>query len=204
MLCHAARHDSAPSTTTVKGVMSRPRVASSSIDRCCAASRGCAGCTCCSSSSWGPDACTSPVSPQPERCLGDPTGPQPHHEHRPRGVPVSHPRPRHQVHGALRRSFLYEGIWAIQTPVRAPKGNASAERVVRRSAGSASTEHSFTVTVTYCCAGGVRRALQPHRPHRGLDLSPSEPTSRVPSTTGAVTRQPLLGGLVNEYQRRAA
>ena len=43
-----------------------------------------------------------------------------------------------------------------------------------------------------------------HRPHRGLDLSAPDPTSRVPSTTGAVIRQPLLSGLVNEYQRRAA
>ena len=93
----------------------------------------------------------------------------------------------------------------IRTPVRAPRANAFAERFVR--------------TVRQECLDWTlihgHRHLQAvleeyvehynrHRPHRGLDLSPPEPASRVPSTTGAVIRQPLLGGLVNEYQRRAA
>jgi len=93
----------------------------------------------------------------------------------------------------------------IQTPVRAPKANAFAERFIR--------------TVRQECLDWTliqgHRHLQAvldeyvehynrHRPHRGLDLSPPEPTSRVPATTGAVIRRPLLGGLINEYQRRAA
>ena len=43
-----------------------------------------------------------------------------------------------------------------------------------------------------------------HRPHRGPDLSPADPVPRVQATTGTVIRQPRRGGLINEYQRRAA
>jgi putative transposase len=101
--------------------------------------------------------------------------------------------------------FGSEGIRVIRTPVRAPKANAFAERFVR--------------TVRHECLDWTlihgHRHLQAvlaeyvehynrHRPHRGLDLSPPEPTSRAPTTTGPVIRQARLGGLVNEYQRRAA
>jgi transposase InsO family protein len=101
--------------------------------------------------------------------------------------------------------FGSEGIRVIRTPVRAPRANAFAERFVR--------------TVRQECLDWIlihghrhlRAVLDEyvehynrHRPHRGLDLYPPEPTSRDPSNTGAVTRQPLLCGLVNEYQRRAA
>jgi transposase InsO family protein len=101
--------------------------------------------------------------------------------------------------------FRCEGIRVIRTPVRAPRANAFAERFVR--------------TVRHECLDWTlihgHRHLQAvleeyvehynhHRPHRGLDLSPPAPTRPTPSTTGAVIRQPLLGGLMNEYQRRAA
>ena len=42
------------------------------------------------------------ITDTPERCLGDPAGPQPHHDHRHRGGPVPHPRPGHQVHAGVR------------------------------------------------------------------------------------------------------
>jgi transposase InsO family protein len=101
--------------------------------------------------------------------------------------------------------FRAEGIQVIRTPVRAPRANAFAERFVR--------------TVRQECLDWTlihgHRHLQAvleeyvahynrHRPHRGLGLAPPTPTSRAPSTTGPVIRQPLLGGLVNEYQRHAA
>jgi transposase InsO family protein len=100
--------------------------------------------------------------------------------------------------------FRAEAIRVIRTPVRAPRANAFAERFVR--------------TVRQECLDWTlirgRRHLQTvldeylehynrHRPHRALDLGPPEPASRPPCTTGAVVRQPLLGGLVNEYQRCA-
>jgi len=101
--------------------------------------------------------------------------------------------------------FGAEGIRVIRTPVRAPKANAFAERFVR--------------TVRHECLDWIliqgRRHLTAvlmeyvehynrHRPHRGLDLCPPEPPTRGQPTTGAVIRQPLLGGLINEYTRHAA
>ena len=101
--------------------------------------------------------------------------------------------------------FRAEGIRLIRTPVRAPRANAFAERFVR--------------TVRQECLDWTlihgHRHLQAvleeyiehynrHRPHRSLDLSAPEPASGVPPTTGAVIRQPLLRGLVNQYHRRAA
>jgi transposase InsO family protein len=101
--------------------------------------------------------------------------------------------------------FIAEGIRVIRTPVRAPKANAFAERFVR-------TVRQECLDWTLVHGHGHLRAVleeyvehyNRHRPHRSLDLSPPAPVRRVPSTTGAVTRQPRLGGVVNEYQRRAA
>ena len=101
--------------------------------------------------------------------------------------------------------FGSEGIRVIRTPVRAPKANAFAERFVR--------------TVRQECLDWTliqgHRHLQAvldeyaehynrHRPHRGLDLAPPEPVPRAAPRHGPVIRQPLLGGLINEYDRRAA
>jgi transposase InsO family protein len=101
--------------------------------------------------------------------------------------------------------FRSESIRVIRTPVRAPRANAFAERFVR--------------TIRHECLDWTlihgHRHLQAvleeyiehynrHRPHRSLDLSAPEPASGVPPATGAVIRRPLLGGLVNQYQRRAA
>ena len=101
--------------------------------------------------------------------------------------------------------FLAEGIRVIRTPVRAPRANAFAERFVRTVRQEwldwtviHGYRHLRTVLEQYV------EHYNRHRPHRGLDLSPPEPASRAPSTIGTVIRQPLLGGLVNEYQRRAA
>ena len=101
--------------------------------------------------------------------------------------------------------FRAEGIRVIRTPVRAPRANAFAERFVRTVRQECldwtlihGQRHLRSVLEEYV------EHYNRHRPHRGLDLSPPAPARRVPSTTGAVNRQPLLGGLVNEYQRRAA
>jgi transposase len=101
--------------------------------------------------------------------------------------------------------FRAENMRVIRTPPRAPRANAFAERFVR--------------TVRHDCLDWTliqgRRHLErvldtyvehynTHRPHRGLQLSPPTPTTRAPSPTGIVIRRPLLGGVVNEYTRRAA
>jgi putative transposase len=101
--------------------------------------------------------------------------------------------------------FCSEGIRVIRTPVRAPRANAFAERFVR------TVRHECLDWTLIHGHRHLRTVLDEfvehynrHRPHRGLDLSAPEPDSRVPSTTGTVIRRPLLGGLVNEYERRAA
>lgn len=101
--------------------------------------------------------------------------------------------------------FGADGIRVIRTPVRAPRANAFAERFVR--------------TVRHECLDWTlihgRRHLEAvlqeyiehynrHRPHRGLDLFPPEAATQDQAATGAVIRQPLLSGLINEYTRRAA
>jgi len=101
--------------------------------------------------------------------------------------------------------FNAEGIQVIRTPVRAPRANAFAERFVR--------------TVRQECLDWTlvrgRRHLQAaldefvehynrHRPHRGLDLALPEPVPRAAPRHGPVIRRPLLGGVINEYDRLAA
>jgi transposase InsO family protein len=101
--------------------------------------------------------------------------------------------------------FNAEGVRVIRTPVRAPKANAFAERFVR--------------TVRQECLDWTmirgRRQLgavleeyvehyNRHRPHRGLDLAPPEPVPRAAPRHGPVIRRPILGGVINEYDRRAA
>jgi len=101
--------------------------------------------------------------------------------------------------------FGAEGIRVIQTPVRAPKANAFAERFVRTVRQECL---DWTLTRGRRHLTGVLEEYvdhyNQHRPHRGLDLCPPEPSTRVQPATGTVIRQPLLGGLINEYTRHAA
>ena len=101
--------------------------------------------------------------------------------------------------------FRSERIRLIRTPVCAPRANAFAERFVRTVRHECldwtlihGHRHLHAVLDEYV------EHYNRHRPNRGLDLSPPRSASQVQPTTGAVIRQPLLGGLVNEYQRRAA
>jgi putative transposase len=105
--------------------------------------------------------------------------------------------------------FAAEGIQTIRTPVQAPNANAFAERWIR--------------TLRQECLDRLlifsRRQLEAtlriyiahynsHRPHRGLDLRPPEPTQPVGLfdrvRTDDIRRRDRLGGLVHEYYREAA
>ena len=107
--------------------------------------------------------------------------------------------------GAFDEVFRSEGLRVIRTPVQAPRANAYAER--------------FVGTVRRECLDWMliigRRHLErvlhlyidhynTHRPHRGLDLSPPEPSRGarpcVPSLAQArLRRRDRLGGLIHEY-----
>jgi putative transposase len=104
--------------------------------------------------------------------------------------------------------FASEGIAVVKTPVRAPKANAIAERLVR--------------TIRADCLDWLlivnRRHLErvlhiyvdhynSHRPHRSLDLAPPAPTAPRPRLLddgrARIQRRDRLGGLIHEYSLAA-
>jgi putative transposase len=106
--------------------------------------------------------------------------------------------------------FRSEGIEIIRTPVRAPNANAYAERWVGSVRlecldrllifGRRQLEHVLRVYI---------RHFNQQRPHRALDLRPSDRgrgTDPLPTATVyplQVRRRDLLGGLIHEYDAAA-
>jgi transposase InsO family protein len=125
----------------------------------------------------------------------------------PRGRQPRYPvRDRDRVHGgdfAARARGL--GIETLLTPVRAPRANAIAERVVRtfrnecldrvivtNEAHLRALLHEFTA---YYNADG---------PHRGLQLEPPlAPRGDTRARAGPIRARPVLGGLHHVYERAA-
>ena len=98
-------------------------------------------------------------------------------------------------------------IEAILTPIRAPKANAIAERVIgtlRREC----LDHLIVINERHLRA--VLREYVTHyndgRPHRTLDLeTPTGPPARAgPPLVGRIVARPVLGGLHHEYDWLAA
>jgi transposase InsO family protein len=95
------------------------------------------------------------------------------------------------------------GIEAVKTPPRSPRANAFAERFVL----TARTE--VTDRMLIFGARHLRLVLaeyQAHyngrRPHRSRQLRPPRPDHPAADLSQKrVTRQPVLGGLLNEYER---
>ena len=103
--------------------------------------------------------------------------------------------------------FISEGARVIKTPVRAPKGNAFAERLVR------SVRHEvldLTLVLGRRHLDRILRRYAEHynaqRPHRGLDLQTRAGASERPISPDAprVRRIDVLGGLIHEYEPVAA
>ncbi len=104
--------------------------------------------------------------------------------------------------------FASEGIEIIKTPVRAPKGNAIAERFVR----TARAECLDWLLILH--RRHLERVLHifvdhynTHRPHRSLNLGPPQRPQRSlrslrPRST-AIERGDRLGGLIHEYNLAA-
>ncbi|HEY0694175.1 MAG TPA: integrase core domain-containing protein [Kribbella sp.] len=101
--------------------------------------------------------------------------------------------------------FTSTDMRIIMTPPRAPRANATAERWVgtaRRECTDRmlifSERHLRVVLTDYT------RHYNEHRPHRSLQQTAPEPRSRVIDIQHArVTRQKILGGLINEYSQVA-
>ena len=101
--------------------------------------------------------------------------------------------------------FADADIATVKIPPRCPRANAHAERFVR----TARTE--LTDRMLIFGARHIRHVLTVYaaqyngrRPHRALDLAPPRST-RPPAASnhGRVVRRPVLGGLINEYDRAA-
>ena len=101
--------------------------------------------------------------------------------------------------------FRSEGVNVIQTPVRAPRANAYAERFVRTVrtecldwllfVGRRHLEHVLRIYIQH---------YNRERPHRGLALQPPEPLPVKQPPSGDVRRHDRLDGLLHEYYRASA
>ncbi|MCL5736136.1 MAG: integrase core domain-containing protein [Actinobacteria bacterium] len=107
--------------------------------------------------------------------------------------------------GPFDEVFRSEGVRVVRTPIRAPNANAVAERFVRTVRRECldhvlvlGERHLDRVLAEYV------RHYNKERPHRGLALQTPEPKLTSHSAGGDVVRTSRLGGLINEYQRRAA
>jgi transposase InsO family protein len=94
------------------------------------------------------------------------------------------------------------GIETVLTPVRAPRANAVAERVLgtlRREC----LDHLVILNEPHLRAvlADYVRYYNAERPHRTLRLNTPEPVAR--SATGPVCVRPVLGGLHHIYERAA-
>jgi len=97
------------------------------------------------------------------------------------------------------------GIKAVKIPPRSPRANAFAERFVL----TARTEVTDRMLIFGECHLRVVMAeyaahYNGRRPHRGRDLRSPRPDHPVADLSQAkIRRRPVLGGLLNEYQRAA-
>jgi len=97
------------------------------------------------------------------------------------------------------------GITAVKIPPRAPRVNAHAERFVRTVRAEVtdrmlifSQRHLRAVLTEYAGHYNGRR------PHRSRDLRPPRPDHPIADLAAErIKRRPVLGGLINEYERVA-
>ncbi len=97
------------------------------------------------------------------------------------------------------------GIQVVRIPPRCPRANCFAERFVRTIKAELTDRmlifnqrHLRVVLAQYV------RHYNGRRPHRARDLRPPQPTHPVADLSHErVTRRPVLGGLINEYERAA-
>jgi putative transposase len=97
------------------------------------------------------------------------------------------------------------GIRVVRIPPRCPRANCFAERFVRTLRAELTDRmlifnqrHARVVLATYI------RHYNGRRPHRARDHHPPQPTHPVADLSQKrITRRPILGGLINEYERAA-
>jgi putative transposase len=101
--------------------------------------------------------------------------------------------------------FTGAGMRVINTPVRAPRANAFAERfvgTVRREC----LDHLLIANERYlrCVLAHLEDHYNAHRPHQGREQrAPDDDVGRVVDPTAEIRRRRVLSGLINEYDRAA-
>jgi len=101
--------------------------------------------------------------------------------------------------------FAAAGVRIIKSPVRAPRANAYAERFVLTARTEVTDRmlifgerHLWTVLAEYEAHYNGRR------PHRGRQLRPPRSDHPIVDLSKeGIRRRPVLGGLINEYERAA-
>ncbi len=109
--------------------------------------------------------------------------------------------------GSFDEVFRSEGMKVIETPIRAPRAHAFAERWVR----TVRTEClDWILVIGRRHLERVLRVFASHynagRPHRGLDLKTPDPRPdpvHWPAVGAPVRRRDVLGGLIHEYEPAA-
>jgi putative transposase len=97
------------------------------------------------------------------------------------------------------------GIEAVKIPPRSPRANAYAERFVL----TARTEVTDRMLIfgerhLQSILAGYARHYNGQRPHRSRELRPPRPDHPIADLSQKrIKRRPILGGLLNEYQRAA-
>jgi transposase InsO family protein len=118
-------------------------------------------------------------------------------------------QPKHLIHdrdavygGNFGARLASLGIASVRTPVRAPRANAIAERLVR-ALRSEALNHIivFNERHLHAVLGEFVTYYNRDRPHRSLGLQ--SPLPRSPTALGKVVRRPVLGGLHHAYARAA-
>jgi len=100
----------------------------------------------------------------------------------------------------VRECLREAGIRIVQTPYRAPNANAYAERFVRSIKKNASTGLCVWASAIFARHQFVEHSHL-ERNHQGLGNTLI--VGRPARTTGSIRRRPLLGGLLNYYERAA-
>ena len=97
------------------------------------------------------------------------------------------------------------GITAVKIPPRSPRSSAHAERFVLTARTEVTDRmlilgerHLQSVLAEYA------RHYNGRRPHRGRQLCPPRPDHPITDVAQErIKRRPVLGGLINEYERAA-
>lgn len=102
--------------------------------------------------------------------------------------------------------FAGAGIEAVKTPPRCPRANAYAERWIR-TLRAERTDRMLIFGERHPCRILAEYVRQYHerRSHRGLGLTPPCPSAEIIDLAAQrrTRREPVLGGLINEYERAA-